>query len=348
MASDPNAALINAVAIQEMLSFPRVYGPNGFNRLLDGGPERPPPADVVAVLEQLETATVDPTLLTGGQTIASVEAQTLDDLSKITSFTYAQLNDATGPYSIGAASTLRSLLYPQDVAALKADAKLFTPGSPKPPVTVIDPPPLPASGVEQYLVTNITIGVTDWENGQAYNGPVAALQNQFIDITADNVNITATKPNNFIHTGSGDDAIDLSLFQGTGSGTNVVDGGGGSNYVAVSKFGNSVDTIFIDQRVATADTWTTVANFHKGDAVTIYGVTPSAFAFDWEDNQGAAGSTGLTLHAIAAGKPIASLTLANGYTNFSKADLSSGRLAVSFGNDPASGSSYAHIQATAY
>jgi len=53
MASDPNAALINAAAIQEMLSFPRPYGPNGFNRLLDGGPDRPPPADVVAVLEQL-------------------------------------------------------------------------------------------------------------------------------------------------------------------------------------------------------------------------------------------------------------------------------------------------------
>ena len=346
MASDPNAALINAAAIQEMLSFPRPYGPNGFNRLLDGGPDRPPPADVVAVLEQLETATVDPTLLTGSQTIASVEAQTITDLSFVARFTRDQLGVATGPAYIGNPATLDSLLYPKSVASLEADAKLFTPGSP-PPVTVIDPPPPPASGVEQYLVTNITTGVSDWENGQAYNGPVATLQNQFIDITADNVNITATKPNNFIHTGSGSDAIDLSLFEGTGSGTNVVDGGG-SNYVVASKFGNSIDIFFIDQRAATADTWTTVANFHKGDAVTIYGVTPSTFALDWEDNQGAAGSTGLTLHAIAAGKPIASLTLANDYFKYTKADLSSGRLAVSFGNDPASGSSYLYIQATAY
>ncbi len=190
--------------------------------------------------------------------------------------------------------------------------------------------------------------MSDWENGQAYTGPVATLQNQFIDITADNVNITATKPNNFIHTGFGNDAIDLSLFGGTGSGTNVVDGGGGSNYVVASIFGNSIDTVFIDQRAATADTWTTVANFHKGDAVTIYGVTPSSFALDWEDGQGAAGSTGLTLHAIAPGKPIASLTLANGYYNFTKADLNSGRLAVSFGNDPASGSSYLYIKVTTY
>ncbi len=348
MASDSNAAVINAAAIQEMLSFPRPYGPNGFNRLLDGGPDRPPPADVVAVLEQLETATVDPALLTGGQTIASVEARTIADLSFVSRFTLDQLGDATGPAHIGAASTLDSLLYPKSVASLEADAKSFTPGSPKPPVTVIDPPPPPASGVEQYLVTNITTGVSDWENGQAYNGPVATLQNQFIDITADNVNVTATKPNNFIHTGSGNDAIDLSLFEGAGSGTNVVDGGGGSNYVVASIFGNSVDTFFIDQRAATADTWTTVANFHKGDAVTIYGVTPSTFALDWEDNQGAAGATGLTLHAIAAGKPIASLTFTGDQFKYSKADLGSGRIAVSSGNDPASGSSYLYIQATAY
>ena len=347
MAVASNAALINAAAIQEMLSFPRPYGPNGFNRLLDGGPERPPPADVVAILEQLETATVDPALLTGSQTVASVEAQTLTDLSNVARFTRDQLGDATGPYHIGAASTLDTLLYPEVIASLKADAKLFTPGG-APPVTVIDPPPPPASGVEQYLVTNITTGVSDWENGQAYNGPVATLQNQFIDITADNVNITATKPNNFIRTGSGNDAIDLSLFEGAGSGTNVVDGGGGSNYVVASKFGNSIDTFFIDQRAATADTWTTVANFHKGDAVTIYGVTPSTYALDWEDDQGAAGSTGLTLHAIAAGKPIASLTLAGDYFTYTKADLSSGRLAVSFGNDPANGSSYVFIQAAAY
>ena len=157
------------------------------------------------------------------------------------------------------------------------------------------------------------------------------------------MNITATKPNNFIHTGSGNDAIDLSLFEGTGSGTNVVDGGGGSNFVVVSSFGNSVDTIFIDDRAATADNWTTIANFHKGDAVTIYGVAPSDFALDWEDGQGAAGSTGLTLHAIAPGKPIASLTLAR----YTKADLGDGRLAVSFGSDPASGSSIMQIQVAA-
>jgi hypothetical protein len=57
------------------------------------------------------------------------------------------------------------------------------------------------------------------------------------------------------------------------------------------------------------------------------------------DGQGAAGFTGLTLHATAAGKPTASLTLAG----FTSSDLSNGRLSVSFGTDPASGSAYLYV-----
>jgi hypothetical protein len=67
-------------------------------------------------------------------------------------------------------------------------------------------------------------------------------------------------------------------------------------------------------------------------------VTPQDFGLDWADGQGAAGYTGLTSHATAAGKPTASLTLA-GYT---KADLNNGRFSVLFGADPASGSTYIH------
>lgn len=352
MPPDSDAATINNLAIQEMLSLPRVYGPNGFNTFYNKNP-RPtnsgtggPPADIVAALEQLETAQVDPVLLTGDQTVASVEAQTIADLTQLTTITNDQLAGIAGPAGTPASTNagLGAVLYPQTAANLIADAKLFTPTAAKPPVTVVDPPPPPASGVEQFLVTNITAGVLDWQDGQAYNGPVATVQNQFVTVMTDNVNITATKPNNFIHTGSGNDAIDLSLFGGAGSGTNVADGGAGSNFMVLSQFGNSVDTVFIDNRAATADTWSTVRNFQKGDAATIYGVMPSATTLDWEDGQGAAGFTGLTLHAIEQGKPIASLTL----PGYSKANLSDGRLGVSFGNDPASGSSYLHIQGTAF
>lgn len=103
--------------------------------------------------------------------------------------------------------------------------------------------------------------------------------------------------------------------------------------------------MFIDTRAAVANTWSTLSGFRGGDAVTIYSVTPSAATLDWEDNQGAAGAVGLTLHVIEQNKPIASLTLV-GYSDHTNADLSTGRLGVSFVDDPVSGSSYLHVQGT--
>ena len=68
-------------------------------------------------------------------------------------------------------------------------------------------------------------------------------------------------------------------------------------------------------------------------------MTPQDFGLDFVDGQGAAGFTGLTLHATAAGRPTASLTLAG----FTRADLTDGRLSVQFGTDPASGSAFMFI-----
>lgn len=332
-----NAAAINNAAVQELLNLVRLYGPNGYLNFDDkngrfagtGGP----PAGIVTALERLETAVVDPTLLTDGQTTASVEARTITDLEVFSGFVRDQL--AAAARAPGHTATIRAASgraqYPALAANLEADAKLFTAGA-APPATVVDPLPPPASGVEHYLVSNMTTGVSDWENGRAYDGPVAALQNEFVHVTADNINVTATKPDNFIRTGSGDDAIDVSLSIGPGGSRNVVDGGGGSNFLVSNVF-SSVDAFLIDHRAAVADTWNTVAGFHAGDTVTIYGMT-QGLALDWENNQGAAGATGLTLHVRAPGRPVASLTLA-GYT---KAELGNGGVAVSFGNDPAQGS----------
>jgi hypothetical protein len=169
---------------------------------------------------------------------------------------------------------------------------------------------------------------------KAYTGPVAGLQNEYINVTSHNLNIAAATPNWFIHTGSGDDAIAVS------SGINVLDGGTGSNFMTG---GSGTDTFFVDDRAATADIWSTVNNFHAGDAATIWGVTAQDFGLAWTDGQGAAGFTGLTLHATAAGKPTASLTL----TGYTSADLNNGRLSVSFGTDPASGSAYMYVHGNA-
>jgi Ca2+-binding RTX toxin-like protein len=191
------------------------------------------------------------------------------------------------------------------------------------------PPPDPATDLGVFDTTTDTAVAAI---GDPYPGPVAGLEHQYINITRDSLNITATSPNWFIHSGSGGDAI------GVSSGANVLDGGTGSNFLTG---GSGTDTFFVDDRGAPADIWSTVVNFHAHDSATVWGVTPQDFALNFVDGQGTGGFTGLTLHATAIGKPTASLTLAG----FSQADMHSGRLSVSFGNDSASGSSFMLIHA---
>jgi Ca2+-binding RTX toxin-like protein len=168
--------------------------------------------------------------------------------------------------------------------------------------------------------------------GDAYPGPVAGIEHQYINITRDSLNITASSPNWFIHSGSGTDAIAVS------GGTNVLDGGTGSNFLIG---GSGTDTFFVDDRGAAADIWSTVVNFHAGDSATVWGITPQDFTLNFVDGQGTGGFTGLTLHATAFGKPTVSLTLAG----FSQADMHSGRLSVQFGTDRSSGSAFMFVHA---
>lgn len=188
-----------------------------------------------------------------------------------------------------------------------------------------------ASGAS-FRISDQTTGQQTPVAGDPYAGQVPGLDRQLVLITPDNLNITALVPNVFIHSGVGIDAIDVSKV----SGNNVLDGSTNSNFL-IGGAGN--DTFFVDDRLAAADFWSTVVNFHAGDAATAFGVTPSGFTLDWQDNQGAVGATGLTLHITAANKPTASLTLAG----YSKADLGNGRLTTLFGNDGA-GSSYLYIK----
>jgi Ca2+-binding RTX toxin-like protein len=203
-----------------------------------------------------------------------------------------------------------------------------TPPTTIPPLSSAPPPTTPPSS--DIAVFSTTNNQPVAATGQAYTGPVHDLEHEYISITHDSLNITCATPDWFIHSGSGDDAIAVS------SGTNVLDGGTGSNFLTG---GSGTDTFFVDDRVAPADIWSTVVGFHAGDAATIWGVTPQDFSLAWVDGQGAAGFTGLTLHATASGRPTASLTLAG----YSQADLGNGRLSVSFGTDPASGSAYMSV-----
>jgi Ca2+-binding RTX toxin-like protein len=193
------------------------------------------------------------------------------------------------------------------------------------------PPPHVKDPSNNFLVHDETTGQVYSSAGETYSGPVGGLTNDIILATSDNINVNAEVPNVFIKTGGGDDAIDVSAVNGN----NVMDGSTGSNFLTG---GSGQDTFFVDDRNASADIWSTVNGFHAGDAATIWGVTAQDFNLSWVDGQGATGFTGLTLHATAPGKSIASITLA-GYTS---ADPSNGRLSVSFGSVDGNNYMYVH------
>lgn len=165
-----------------------------------------------------------------------------------------------------------------------------------------------------------------------YDGPVPALEKEFIDFTPDNLTMFTSGPNWFLHSGSGDDAIAVS------GGTNVLDGGTGSNFLTGA---GGQDTFFVDARGAPGPIWSTVNQFGPGDAATLWGISETDFAINWVDGQGAGGFTGLTLHATAPGQPNVSLTL----VGFDIKAKDSGALGIVFGIEPVSGSSYMYIVA---
>ena len=184
---------------------------------------------------------------------------------------------------------------------------------------------LPPLGSDNFSVSDQAgqFAGDKWQvQGTPYSGPVAGLTSEFIAVTTDNLNITAVTPNSFISLdgGTGEDAVNVSRVNGN----NVLNGSTGSSFL---QGGAGNDTFFVDDRHAAADIWSTVVGFHSGDNATVWGVTPSDFALSWVNGQGAAGFTGLTLHATGPGKPTASLTLAG----LTSADLSNGHLSISFG-----------------
>ncbi len=260
----------------------------------------------------------------------------------VTNVTYVGTANGLGTLTLNSGSAVLGTLalagnFAGQAFKVEADAtaQLYNVTVAAAPPGVVTPPPAAAPPeAVRFLLTDMTTGVSLVASGEAYKGPVAGLLHQYITVSADNLNIAATGPHSFVHSGSGNDALDVSR----GGGNNVLDGSTGSNFL-VGGAGN--DTFFVDDRAAAADIWSTVVNFHSGDDATIFGVTPSDFALDWQDGQGAAVSTGLTLHATAPGKPVASITLAG----YSKADLG-GRLAVSFGNDQGGTGAYVYIHGT--
>ena len=128
-----------------------------------------------------------------------------------------------------------------------------------------------------------------------YSGPVNYLQYQYIWGSTDDVAISANRNNAFLHGGTGDDAL------AANGGSNVLDGGAGSNFlVGGTGADGGTDTFFVDSRGG-AVTWSSIVNFHQGDAVTLFGFNSGVSTQPLTDNEGAGGYTGATIHSELGG-----------------------------------------------
>jgi len=165
-----------------------------------------------------------------------------------------------------------------------------------------------ASANTAFTVTDTTRNTATTSPGVTYSGPVSGLSLQYISSGSDSVNITANVANVFLHGGTGGfNAL------AANSGENVLDGGVGSNFlvgVSASTQPAGQDTFFVDGR-GTSPVWSTVVNFHQGDAATLWGVS-STTPIQRVDSAGAAGYQGYTIHAdtLGNGSYSSSITLA--------------------------------------
>jgi len=141
-------------------------------------------------------------------------------------------------------------------------------------------------------VANTTLGTNFVTGGDFYAGTIGYLQRQFINPTGNSVNIAANIPNVFLHGGG---VVGLNALQVL-SGSNVLDGGVGSNFLVGGSNPADRDTFFLDARGGQVS-WGTVVNFHQGDAVTFWGWKKGTTTYDWVANDGVGLFKGATIHA---------------------------------------------------
>ncbi len=152
----------------------------------------------------------------------------------------------------------------------------------------------PPQASPAFAVTEAATGQEAQSDGDAYAGPVALLQRQFIWSGTNGIVVSANTSNVFLHGGNGDDALAVQ------DGNNVLDGGAGSNFlVGGTGAGGGSDTFFVDGRGG--NTWSTIVNFHQGDSMTLWGFQAGTSTQPWTASDGAAGYTGATIHSELAG-----------------------------------------------
>ena len=192
-------------------------------------------------------------------------------------------------------------------------------GPPLPVGTATTPPPA-LSATDNFQILDEANQAAFHTPGSPYPGPIAGIQNEYININTTNLDITAITPNAFIQSGSGNDTLEAFY------GRNVLDAGGGSN-VLVGGVGG-IDTFIAD--ISGGGSLTDlIKDFHINDDVVIKGISSSTFSISTSTSVGAFGSQ-LEIDATPNGGGAASTISIAGY---SAADVSSGKVSISFSTD---------------
>ena len=211
-------------------------------------------------------------------------------------------------------------------------------GMPAPaPTTAPTPAPAaPTPAAHAFARTDMSTMDSDGTDGDAYDGPLHYLQRQMIWQGAGGVAAVANAPSVFLHGGPAGDALTVT------GGSNVLDGGGGSNFlVGADGAGHDGNTFFVDGRGG-AETWSTVVGFRQGDHLTLWGFVPGRSDLAWTDGEGMAGYAGATLRShlpgSGAGEPMAAT-----FAGLTTADVQA-RMTVTTGT--VEGNSYLNVAFT--
>ena len=156
------------------------------------------------------------------------------------------------------------------------------------PGTTALPPP------NNIQFTDLTVNVSGAIPGDAFKGTTPGITAQFLDLTPDNMLLTALSPDTFMRSDTGNDLLVAS------AGRNILSGGSGVN---VFVGGSGTDTFLAD--ATTASTADTFLNFHSGDDLAVIGNTVAAGGFSTTDFQFSVADTlnGLEIDAVPAAAP---------------------------------------------
>ena len=182
----------------------------------------------------------------------------------------------------------------------------------------------------QTVLTPTATGTSTYAQVQTYGGAISNIGTQFLYDGDTTLAIVAQQSGMLISSQAFETAIQLE------GGTNVVQMNGGSGFLT-SGTGTDTFLLHVDQPTTT---WNTIANFHAGDSIVLYGFNHGTSTQSWDAAAGATGYTGATLRMDVDGNGTTDASLT--FAGKTLADVS--HYGLQYGS--VGGSSYLSITAT--